>query len=60
MLKDDYLKKVDKTKMHNIRLTDEEQEKIKKKADTYTEGNVSAWMRFASTELTPPKKYLKK
>jgi len=36
-----------------IKLTKEEKKQLQEKADKYTGGNVSAWVRYAAIKLEP-------
>jgi len=58
MIKDEYMKKVDETKITNLRITSEEKQLMKNKAKLYTNGNLSEWIRFSAIYLEPPKKFL--
>lgn len=57
-IKEKFLRKNDDTKMWNVRLTDAERYIIDKNAKQFTDGNASAWVRFAATHLKPTKRYL--
>lgn len=52
--------RVEETKLLAIRLTYKEHEMIKKAASTYSNGNVSQWIRYASTNFKPKTKDLNK
>lgn len=54
------LKSLIKSVMRKIdfRATDTELAEMQKKADKYCNGNLSAWIRYAATQLEPPKKDL--
>lgn len=43
----------EKASLFNFRYNDEEREKIKAKADRFTYGNMSAWIKYAALELEP-------
>ena len=49
------LKSVMVPKRHviNVKWTDKDLKELKKKADKYTNGNMSAWIRYAATQLDP-------
>lgn len=47
-------------KKFNIRISEEEKKALQKKADKYTEGNVSDWFRLAGANYEPTKDELKK
>ena len=42
-------------KLMNFKVTDEERALMQAKADKYTNGNVSDWLRYAGTKLDPKK-----
>lgn len=42
-----------KSEMINIKITRLERKLLQGKADKYTNGNVSAWMRYAAINLEP-------
>lgn len=42
----------------NVKVSDEEQAMIEKKAKQFTKGNVSAWIRYAATKHIPTKREL--
>jgi hypothetical protein len=50
------VKKKPKKTLINLKVTDVELRLIKDKAKKYTNGNISAWMRYASSQLNPKKK----
>ena len=43
----------------NLKATKEEIKIIKEKADEFTKGNVSAWVRYASMNCKPPRAAIK-
>ena len=45
-------------KVINLRVSEEEDQKIKELADKYANGNRTAWMAYASTHYVPPKRDL--
>jgi len=50
--------KTSKMKVINFKASRGDMKQIKEKADKYTEGNVSAWIRYAATQLEPKKRDL--
>lgn len=42
-----------KDKKFLLKLSDSDLERMRKKADQYTGGNLSAWIRYASSRLEP-------
>lgn len=44
-----------KTKRHTLRLTESELNKLKRKANIYTEGNLSELLLFAALNFVPSK-----
>lgn len=53
MMKLKTLKRGRKDKYLPVKVTRDDYEIIKEKANQYTEGNVSEWVRYASTKLLP-------
>lgn len=49
-----------KKPLTNLRLSDEDRSLIEAKARQYTKGNVSAWLRYAGINHTPPASALAK
>lgn len=47
-----------KMKAVNVKLTQECLEALQKQADTYANGNLSEWLRYAGKNHVPPKKDL--
>lgn len=43
-----------KTKLFNLRVSEDDFNAIVAKAILYADGNVSDWVRFAATKLEPP------
>lgn len=59
-LKDKFINKNEETKIWNVRLTESERKIIDEKALLYTDGNASAWVRYAAINLKPLKKDIEK
>jgi predicted DNA binding CopG/RHH family protein len=49
-------KKKPKLKLMNFKVSEADIAAIKRKAKRHTGGNISTWIRYASTQLTPKKK----
>jgi hypothetical protein len=49
-------KKKPKLKLMNFKVSAEDIAAIKRKAKLHAGGNISTWIRYASTQLTPKKK----
>jgi hypothetical protein len=47
------IKKKEETKIINVRVTDSDRNKIKNKANRYSNGNLSAYMKYALINFTP-------
>jgi len=48
-----HLQKETKSKLLTVKVTEEDLETIREKARLYTDGNISEWIRYSSTELLP-------
>jgi hypothetical protein len=57
-LKSQFTSRSKKTKILNLKCTDDEISEMKKNAELFSGGNLSAWIRFASIKLRPSKKFL--
>lgn len=57
-LKKEFVSRNKKTKILNLKCTDEEILEMKKNAEQFSSGNLSAWIRFAAIKLKPTKKFL--
>lgn len=55
MLKSQIKKKPVEKKLINLKVTLEQEKEMQKKADKYTGGNLSEWIRYASTQLDAKK-----
>lgn len=53
-----HLERNEKTSLMNIRVTKAEREKIVKKAEAFTRGNISDWLRYAGAHHEPRKEHL--
>lgn len=49
------LKKKSKEPLANFSCPEETRKAIQAKADLYTDGNFSAWVRYATINMVPPK-----
>ena len=49
-------KKDTKSRLFNLKLSEEDREILQKAADRYTRGNVSAWLKWAGKSFRPRKK----
>jgi len=57
IIKNKYMKKNEPTQLINIRCTESELIKMRENALKYTNGNLSAWIRYSSIELKAMKKH---
>lgn len=58
MLKVAVKKKKDDLELFNLKLTPEQKRALQAKADKYTNGNLSLWLRYAGAMYVPSKKEL--
>jgi hypothetical protein len=49
------LKKKSSSKIIPVKCNDDVTQKLQDKADLYTEGNLSEWLRYAGLNCVPPK-----
>lgn len=49
-------KKKPKLKLINLKVSPDDIKAIRAKAKKFTNGNISSWIRYAATQLTPKKK----
>jgi len=57
-LKRQFITRNSPTKIINFKCTEEELVLMKKNADKFADGNLSAWIRFSTIELEPKKRHL--
>lgn len=48
-----------KKNLINLKISENELQEIKKKADKYTNGNLSAWLRYAAIKFNPTQGQIK-
>jgi len=48
-----HLQKETKTKLLTVKVTEIDLDTIREKAKLYTDGNISEWIRYSSTQLLP-------
>lgn len=58
MLKTMIKEEKEKPKPVHVKCSKEQLEVLQKKADQYTKGNLSEWLRYAGTNCIPPKSEL--
>ncbi len=59
-LKSEFLKRNETTTLLNFRCTPEEKDMMKKNADKFADGKLSAWIRYAAIHSKPNRKHLVK
>jgi len=58
-LKEKFFRQSSESSIINFRGSEEEKKAMQDKANLFTQGNLSAWLRYASTQLAPKQTDLK-